>query len=260
MASKLGSYWKNFVMNFYDHKGHPAFRYGLWANCPIQAIKCDPSLAHVFFDEFFTYVDGSPFIVSVYPGGAPVGTSGITAGIGGWFHLYSGGDDKDESYAVTTGESWLFVKDKPLWFECSLKLTEASTSKAGYIIGLSDAAGENMLTDDAGGPAGTYDGAVFYKYDGTMNIYFETSNGGTQATSTTMKTTCVSGTEYRLGFYYNGAATTGVIIPYINGVAKTAQNITNSGLEEMELFFGVKAGTSAEEHLEVNWIKCVQLR
>ncbi len=260
MASKTGSYWKNFVMNFYDNKGHPAFRYGLWANCPIQAIKCDPSLAHVFFDEFFTYVDGSPFIVSVYPGGAPVGTSGITAGIGGWFHLYSDGDDKDESYAVTTGESWLFVKDKPLWFECSLKLSEASTSKAGYIIGLSDAAGENMLTDDAGGPAGTYDGAVFYKYDGTMNIYFETSNGGTQATSTTMKTTCVSGTEYRLGFYYNGAATTGVIIPYINGVAKTAQNITNSGLEEMELFFGVKAGTSAEEHLEVNWIKCVQLR
>jgi hypothetical protein len=189
-----------------------------------------------------------------------VGTTGTAAGIGGWMHLYSDGDDNDESYAVTSGESWLFAEGKKLWFECSIACTEASTNKAGYIIGLSDAAGENMLQDAAGGPAASYDGAVFYKMDGTMNIYFETSNAGTQAAATTMKTTCVSGTEYRLGFYYDGTATTGVITPYIDGVAKTAQNITNSGLAEMELFFGVKCGGGGEEHLEVNWIKCVQLR
>ena len=260
MASKLGSYWKNFTMNFYDHKGHPAFRHGLWANCPIQAIKSDPTLAHVFFEEFYCYVAGSPWNLAVYPGGAAVGTNGIKAGLGGWFHLYCDGDDNDEAYAVTTGESWLFAEGKPLWFECSLLLTEASTSVANWIIGLMQEAGQNAILDNGAGPASTYDGAVFYKVDGTMNIYFESSNDTTQATATTMKTTCVSGTEYRLGFYYDGAATTGVITPYINGVAKTAQNITNTGLLEMELFFGVKAGGDQEEHLEVNWIKCVQLR
>ena len=260
MASKTGSYWKNGIMNFYDHKGHPAWRFGLWANCPIQAIKCDPTLAHVYFRDFFSHATGAGLDLAVYPAGAAAGSNGITAGIGGWFHLYSDGDDNDEAYAVSNGESWLFAEDKPLWFECSIALTEASTNKAGYIIGLSDAAGENMLQDADAGPAGTYDGAVFYKYDGTMNIYFETSNDTTQATATTMKTTCVSGTEYRLGFYYTGAATTGTITPYLNGVATTAQTITNTGLAEMELFFGVKCGGGGEEHLEVNWIKCVQLR
>ena len=258
MASKLRSYWKNFVQNFYDHKGHPSFRYGLWANCPVQSIQCDPTLAHVYMQDFFAANDD--FTLAVYPAGAAAGTNGITAGIGGWTHLYSDGDDNDEAYAVNGSDGWLFAEGKPLWFECSFLLTEASTNKAGYIIGLADAAGENMLTDGAGGPAATYDGAVFYKVDGTMNIYCETSNAGTQGTATTMKTTCVSGTEYRLGFYYNGAATTGVITPYINGVAKTAQNITNSGLAVMNLFYGVKCGGGGEEHLEVNWIKCVQLR
>jgi len=260
MASKLGSYWKNFVMNFYDHKAHPAFRYDLWANCPIQAIKCDPTLAHVFLEDWFYYTAGKEVTVAVYPAGAPTATTGLTAGVGGQFILCCDSDDNDETYAVSIGESWLFAEGKPLWFECKIKLTEGATNKANWIIGLMQEAGENALLDNGGGPAATYDGAVFYKVDGTMSTMFESSNDTTQATVTTMGT-FVSGTAVRLGFYYNGAATTGVITPYIDGVAKTAQSITNSGLAEMELFFGCKAGGGVpEEALQVDWIKCVQLR
>ena len=260
MASKIRSYWKDGIMNFYDHKGHPAWRFGVWANCPIQAIKCDPTLAHVFHEEFFRYIAGEAFTVAVYPGGAPVGTTGNTAGVGGQFILYCDSDDNDETYAVSTGESWLFAEAKKLWFECKIVLSEGATDKANWIIGLMDVAGENALLDNGGGPATTYDGAVFYKVDGTMSTMFETSNDTTQATATTMGT-FVSGTAVRLGFYYDGTATTGVITPYIDGVAKTAQNITNSGLAEMELFFGCKAGSGVpEEALQVDWIKCVQLR
>jgi len=44
-------------------------------------------------------------------------------------------------------------------------------------------------------------------------------------------------------------------------VAGTAQNITLSGLEEMHLVFGVKAGPGgAAETLQVDYIKCMQLR
>jgi len=263
MASKLGSYWKNFVMNFYDHKSHPAFRYDLWANCPIQAIKCDPTLAHVFFHEFFEHTDGDAFTSAVYPAGASAGTDGVFAGVGGWYRMYSDSEDNDEKYNVSTGESWLFAEGKKLWFECKIKLTEATTDNANWIIGLMQEAGENAILDDGGGPAATYDGAVFYKVDGTLSTMFESSNDTTQATATTMGT-FVSGTAVRLGFYYDGAVTTATITPYINGVAKTAQTITNSGLLEMELFFGVKSGgaggEAAEETLEVDWIKVVQLR
>jgi len=260
MASKIRSYWKNFIMNFYDHKTNPAFRFDLWANCPIQAIKCDPTLAHVFFTDFFEHTDGKDFTQTLKPAGAPTGTDGIIAGIGGWYKTYADSDDNDECYEISTGESWLFAEDKPLWFECKIKLTEGNTDDANWIIGLMQESGENAILDDGGGPAATYDGAVFYKVDGTMSTMFETSNAGTQATATTMGT-FTSGTAQRLGFYYDGAATTGTITPYIDGVAGTAQTITNSGLLEMELFFGVKAGGGTlEEALEVDWIKCVQLR
>ena len=260
MASKLGSYWKNFVMNFYDHKSHPAWRFGLWANCPIQAIKCDPSLAHVFFKDFFAHTDGDAFTSAVYPVGASAGTDGVFAGIGGWYRMYADSDDNDEKYNVSSGESWLFAENKKMWFECSIKLTEGATDDANWIIGFMDVAGENALLDDGGGPAASYDGAVFYKVDGTMSTMFETSNATTQATATTMGT-FVSGTAQRLGFYFDGTATTSTITPYIDGVAGTAQTITLSGLEEMELFFGVKAGGGVpEEVLEVDWIKVVQLR
>lgn len=259
MASKLGSYWKSGTMNFYDHKGHPAWRFGLWANCPIQAIKCDPQLGHVFFTDFFEHTDGDAFTNAVYPAGAAAGTNAVTAGIGGWYHFYCDGDDKDESYEVSTGESWLFASGKKLWFECSLKLTEANDDDASWVIGLMDVAGQNALLDDGAGLAATYDGAVFFKVDGTLTTYFGSSNAGTPATTTTMGT-FVSGTAVRLGFYFDGTATTSTITPYINGVAKTAQTITLSGLEEMELFMGVKAGDANEEHLEIDWIKCVQLK
>lgn len=258
--AKIKSYWKDGTMNFYDHANHPAFRYDLWANCPILAIKSDPSLAHVFFHEFFEHTDGDAFTKAVYPAGAPAGTTGIIAAAGGWYKTYCDGNDNDEAYEVSTGESWLFAGGKRLWFECKIKLSEGSSDKSNWIIGLMDAAGENALLDNGGGVATTYDGAVFYKVDGTLTTFFESSNASTQATATTMDT-FVSGEAVRLGFYYNGATTTGVITPYINGVAKTAQNITNSGLATMELFFGVKAGNEGtEEALEVDWIKCVQLR
>ena len=259
MASKIRSYWKGGILNFYDHLIHPAFRNDLWANCPIQAIKADPSLGHVFFHEFFEHTDGDAFTKSLYPAGAPGGTTGIIAARGGWYKTYCDGDDNDEAYEVSTGESWLFAENKKLWFECKINLSETSTDAANWIIGFMDAAGQNALVDNGGGPATTYDGAVFYKVDGTLTTFFGSSNDTTQAAATTMGT-FESGVAVRLGFYYDGAATTGVITPYINGVAKTAQNITNSGLAEMELFFGVKAGSTNEEALEVDWIKCVQLR
>ena len=266
MASKLRSYWKSGTMNFYDHKGHPAWRFGLWANCPTQAIKCDPQLAHVFFTDFFEHTNSNAFHQEVFPTAeAPAGTDGIEAGIGGWYKTFADADNNDECYEASTGESWLFASGKKMWFECSLKLSEGNTNKANWIIGFMDLAtsavnGENSLLDNGAGPAASYDGAVFYKVDGTMKTYFETSNANTQATATEMGT-FTTAVAQRLGFYFDGTATTSTITPYIDGVAGTAQTITLSGLAEMDLFFGVKAGGGTpEEALEVDWIKVVQLK
>ena len=64
-------------------------------------------------------------------------------------------------------------------------------------------------------------------------------------------------------FYFDGS---GTITPYVDVdgtglVARTPVSITLSGLEEMHLVFGVKAGPAGNaETLQMDYIRCLQLR
>lgn len=208
-----------------------------------------------FFDDFFTYdptatVGGYAVVEDAGAGGGDV----ISDAAGGVLSVGCDGDDNDECYVSSIAEIFKFQTNKNLEFECKIKLTEANTDDANWIIGLSDTVAANSLLDDGAGPMASYDGAVFFKVDGTMKIQFESSNAGTQVTNATLAD-FVSGTDYVLGFKYNcGDGTTGTITPYVNGVAGTAHSITIAGLEEMHVLMGVKAGGANEEALLVDYV------
>ena len=64
-----------------------------------------------------------------------------------------------------------------------------------------------------------------------------------------------------MGFIFDPlAGTTGEITPYLNGVAGTAQAITLSGLEEMHILLGLKAGGGAVENLRVDYVQVLAVR
>jgi hypothetical protein len=165
----------------------------------------------------------------------------------------------------SVAETWLFAADKPLWFEARFKLAEATVNDSAWWFGLTDTLTTGGFQANALGPLASYDGALIWKDEDTLLIDFETSNAGTQATTTNMGT-FVSDTWTRVGFYFNGAATISTITPYIDTgsglwVQGTSQLITLSGLEEMHLVFGVKAGPGgAAETLQVDYIRCRQTR
>lgn len=248
------------VLTFRDKTHGPTKAASLWRSCPMLAILCHPELAHVYWNDF----DGLPVDADAWTlteDAGKTGTDIIVDRKGGWVKNFCDGDDNDESYRIGHGETWLFEASKPLWFECQIQLTEASTDDANWVIGVSDAAGANMLLDNGAGPAATYDGAVWFKVDGTLQCQFESSNAGTQVTTSTGLATFVSGDIFRLGFVFDPLdGTTGTITPFADGAAGTAHSLTLSGLQEMHLFFGVKAGGSNEEAIEVDWIRCVQMR
>jgi len=253
MSLQTRSYWKNNVMTFYDEGELAAHRSGLWAGCPILAIMCDPGVGDIFMDDFFYFTEAD--IWTTTEDADKTGTDIITDAKNGWYKNFCDGNDNDESYCITTGESWKLVSGDPLWFEARIKLTEANTDDANWIVGLTENPGANSLLDNGGGPAANYDGIVFFKVDGTMKIQFETSKAAAQTTNATLAT-FTSGTAYRLGFYYDGGTT---VTPYVDGVAGTAHSLTLSGLGEMNAFFGVKAGGANEEAIEVDYIKIVQV-
>lgn len=234
---------------------------GLWAGAP-SPVDPDPNRAFVFFDDFLNPASATASAYHAYTSNddAGTGTNAFQDAAGGIYNIVTAAADNDYHAMSSVAENWKFASGKKLWFEARFKLAEATTNESAWWFGLTDTLTTGGFQANAAGPLASYDGALIWKDEATLDIDFETSNAGTQATSTAIAT-FVSDTWTRVGFYFDGTATTSVVTPYVDGVAKTAQNITLSGLEEMHLVFGVKAGpTAAAETLQVDWIKCLQLR
>ena len=169
--------------------------------------------------------------------------------------IASGATDNNESYVSSEHEIFKFQTDKKLYFEARIKLTEAATDDANFIVGLSDTVAADSLLDNGAGPMASYDGACFFKVDGgTTAMQFECSNAGTQDTETNVGT-FTSGSWHILGFTYDYAdGVTASITPYVNGTAGTAVTMLISGLEEMHILLGVKAGGANAETLLVDYV------
>lgn len=239
-------------------QGGPAS--GMWANAPSPADPNYTAFAHVFLDDFNYNAPLDANLIWTEVDDAGTGTNAIADAGKGVGQIVTAAADNDYHAISSIAESWLFESGKKLWFEARIRLTEATTNESAWWIGLTDTLTTGGLQANAAGPLASYDGALIWKDEATLAVDFETSNAATQATTTAFKTV-VSGTWYTFGFYFDGTATTSIITPYCDGAAGTAQNITLAGLAEMHLVAGVKAGpTAAAETLEIDYIKCVQLR
>jgi hypothetical protein len=211
-----------------------------------------PGTRPIQYLEDFIDTDSGAAFTSTDDGGT--GTNVLLDGQGGWYSVVTAAADNDYHLMSSGTECIKMQAGKPFFFEAKIKLTEANTDDANFIVGLSDTLTTGLLADDGAGPAASYDGAVFFKVDGGTDIQFETSNAGTQVTNAAVSAFS-SGTEYTLGISFDPAdGVTGNIIPYVNGVASTTHAITLAGLEEMHLIFGVKAGGANAETLSVDYL------
>ena len=241
----------------------------LWADAPTVAVLLDPSLGHHVFDDFLHPASATASDVMAWTaltdGGT--GTPAFQDAAGGVFNVVTAAADNDYSAYSSVAENWKFAAGKKLWFEARFKLAEANTSESTWWFGLSDTLTTGGMQANAAGPLASYDGALIWKTPETaLTVNFETSNAGTQNTLSAAWT-YASDTWTRVGFYFDGTATTSTITPYVDvgdgegWVAGTAQNITLSGLEEMHVVFGVKAGpTGGAETLQVDYVRVLQLR
>jgi len=209
-----------------------------------------------FLDDFFTFNDDDNWVDTV----TDAGTIDSTDAAGGVLSIASGGTDNNESYVSSEHEIFKFQTDKKLYFEARVKLTEANTDDANIIVGLSDTVAANSLVDDGAGPMASYDGVVFCKVDGGTVWQFETSNATTQKTLANAGAFS-DGDWTILGFLYDyNDGTTANVTPYVDGVAGDAKTLTISGLEEMHILLGVKAGDAHAETLLVDYVKVLAER
>lgn len=258
ISLRTRAYTRNGNMAFRDNVYSGTRGRSIWEFAPLLAAM-DPGYYHLFSDDFFAF-DPTATVgkYTIVEDGTP--TQAQIDAAGGVLSIACDVNDNDEAYVSSVAENWLFAASKPLWFEARVALTEAATNKANIIVGLSDTVGANSLLDNGAGPMASYDGAAFFKVDSGTVWQFETSNAGTQVTNSSAGA-FVTSTWYRLGFVWDPAdGTTGSVTPYLDGVAGTAHAVTISGMDEMHILLGVKAGSAAAETLRVDYVTCLQVR
>jgi len=242
---------------------------GLWEQCP--AGGRDPYPTFEVFEDFLypasaTVSDLTAWTIS---GDGATGTNAFQDAAGGIFNLVTAAADNDYHHMSLQHEAFKFASGKRLWLEARVKVAEATVLESTWWVGLTDTLTTGGFQANAAGPLASYDGALIYKTPETaMTLNFESSNAGTQVTNVgPTGSTSVTDTWTRVGFYFDGTATTSTITPFfaVNGsnvwVKGTAHDITLSGLEEMHLVIGVKAGpTAAAETLQIDYVKVVAER
>ena len=239
----------------------------LWRYAP-SLNDNDPSRFHLYFDDFLNPASATASDLQAYTetDDGATGTNAFQDAAGGVYNVVTAAADNDYHAMSSVAENWLFASGKELWFEARFRLAEANTNESAWWFGLTDTLTTGGFQANAAGPLASYDGALIWKDEATMTVDFETSNATTQNTTSAIAT-FVTNTWTKVGFYFDGTATTSTITPYVdigdgNGYTEgTAQNITLSGLAEMHAVFGVKAGpTAGAETLQVDYLKILQLR
>lgn len=199
---------------------------------------------------------------SVDDGGT--GTNAFQDAAGGVYNVVTAAADNDYHAMVTQHETFKVTAGKKLWLEARVKLAEATTNESTWWVGVTDTTTTGGMQANTAGPLASYDGALFWKTPETaLTLNFETSNAATQNTLSAGWTT-VSDTWTKVAFLWDGIDK---VWPYaaVNGsetwVPGTPQSLSATGMEEMHVVFGVKAGpTAAAETLQIDYILVAQER
>lgn len=226
-------------------------------------------LTHGVADDFDHYVSADTW-TSVLTDSGTVAAGDAAGGVITLTPSDGSVGDNDEAYVKTTKELFLIAANKPIIYEARVKFTELSTNKANVAAGLMDAVGANSIVDDGGGPPSSYSGAVFFKTDGDTTWNVESSNSTTQKTQTLTsdvsldKNTKSSGGGVwqilRISIIPTGDGLCDIQFEIDGVLVAVHKNRSYSAATEMNAFVGVKNGSTDNQTLLVDYIRCHQSR
>ena len=238
----------------YRHNGNTGFRDedysapvggSMWEDCPVLAAMQDPDMAHVYFNDFYTYT-AADWTISTTEGGAGAATEALTDEAGGVL-LITNDNLNNDSYALQkAGEAFCCTANKPFWLEGRFKTSFSTVGDFFFGLNVTD----TTLID------GGQDGVWFQKDDGDANIDWGTDKDNTASGGDT-GVDLSAGAWIRLGIKWDGAATVSF---WIDGeqVAASSANINDNEL--MRISFEIQNGTTDNPTLSVDYIKAFQIR
>ena len=214
-----------------------------------RLILPDPTQAHVYFNDFTTYVAGD-WTITTTEGGTGNASEALTNVAGGALLITNDDADNDSDELQLAVESFKFASGKKSWFKTRFKVSDATQSD--WIIGL-------CITDTTLIDAMS-DGVYFKKDDGDASIDFALELNGS-ATEASGIATQSDDTFVTLGWYFDGDTTNGIKY-YVDGTHKGTQTtMTNLCTdEELAVSFALQNGAAAAKTMTLDYIYAAQER
>lgn len=205
----------------------------------------DPTEAHIYFNDFDTYV-AADWTITTTEAGAGSATEALGDADGGVLVITNDAADNDADFFNKVGESFLMASGKKAWFKARFKVSDATQSD--FVMGL-------QITDTT--PLDVTDGIFFQKDDGDANLDFHVEKNNT-ATSATAIATVADDTYLTVGFYYDGDS---AIKYYVNDAHIGTSATTNlPDDEELTISFGIQNGEAVAKIMTVDYILAAKER
>ena len=258
MANATRSFWKNGVMNFWDKGINTTFPTGVWADCPILAMRCDPTVAYEFFEDFMDQ-KGDATASQNMDGWTVTQASTGTVDIddtaqGGVLLIDSASSTATQGVQIQYTEGtlpFIPVAGRDIWFECRLKVVD-TYDKCEFFAGLSEA--DTTLINGSANTSANHIGWQCVTDDGVLLFSSEKAGTGTTKASTTL----VEDTYVRLGFHVKGVTS---IDHYVNGVKQSTSHVTaNIPIVGLTPSFVCQSGGTNDPILHLDWVRCIQVR
>ena len=205
----------------------------------------DPTTAHVYFNDFDTYVAGD-WTITTTEAGAGSATEALTDADGGVLLITNAAGDNDLDFFNKVGESFLMAAGKQAWFRARFQVSDATQSD--WVMGL-------QITDTT--MLAVSDGIFFQKDDGDANIDFHVEKDGTASTALAIATNA-DATNVELAFHYNGID---AVTYFVDGVRIGSLAVTNlPDDEELTIAFGLQNGEAVAKTMSIDYILAAKER
>jgi len=212
-------------------------------------------------DDFENYATGGLW-TSVVEGSATIAVADGDCGI----VTMSGIDSTNnrELYLKHTAQMFTFQANKGFSIESYVQFTEGNTSAINFAFGVANGVTNDMLVDDGGGLKVSGSFACIYKVDGTNYWKTGSSVGTTQNLSTSTKTSTSTGYQVLRIDVMPVSSTIAEITYFVNDQqllqsgGRPGQNfikdqLTYTGAAAMQMFFGLKQGSTTAESINIDY-------
>jgi len=265
VAQQTRSYWKSGIKGFYDEVNNSDYRTGVWADCPLLAIAADPTLAYVFFDDFnqfYKITDADPPTLANWTATQAGGEGGlvIADAAGGVLQVDSECTTQHRGIQIQqTIAPFLPVANKDIWFEARLNIDDTATTIESF-VGL--AAKDTTLSPNGNLDSASSEFIGFGVETGLAGVNYFYMCKATVEVKDTMGTagTFAEDTWIRLGFHIDGV--TG-IHAFIDGVEIALTTVVYTSIpvtDALSVSFVCQGDSTNDVIMNVDWVKCVQLR